>query len=337
MRPTNIIVGDLIGQGSFGSVFQAQYEDQDKAKVDSALKISQLGVPKKSYNVTDFLAWIREVVLGRYLPKTDKRLQSAVLLPRYFSLSPSDTPTGLIDPSLLHGPLEDLLKKSRDWVGVSVSRRGGESLQQWRRSRTPTAVLNVLKTVTEIVERLHAVGVAHQDLSLTNILITEDGEPELIDFGGAAFDRNNALVDARIQQEFTNVLSLCGKYIRLARATRKTRQKPPTEVIQQMGGIRMHEGSIFLDTQHHMGLPAILDDAAAPPFSLHRRLDACQVAKLTLVAYLEDERWQVSGNHHEVTTGFSKVDGLIREVFLRRCTTTAVLRLIDSMLETLTA
>ena len=43
----------------------------------------------------------------------------------------------------------------------------------------------IFKGVVEGVAYMHSIGVAHLDLKLTNIMLTLDGTPKIIDFGSA--------------------------------------------------------------------------------------------------------------------------------------------------------
>jgi len=69
-------------------------------------------------------------------------------------------------------PLSDLIKK--------------------RKKFSEGELLALIRPMGEGLERAHRVGVLHRDIKPANILIKEDGEPVLIDFGSARFDSGQA-------------------------------------------------------------------------------------------------------------------------------------------------
>jgi serine/threonine protein kinase len=69
-------------------------------------------------------------------------------------------------------PLSDLIKK--------------------RKKFSEADLLALIRPMGEGLERAHRVGVLHRDIKPANILIKEDGEPVLIDFGSARFDSGQA-------------------------------------------------------------------------------------------------------------------------------------------------
>jgi serine/threonine protein kinase len=69
-------------------------------------------------------------------------------------------------------PLSDLIKKKKKF--------------------SETELLGLIRPMGEGLERAHRVGVLHRDIKPANILIKENGEPVLIDFGSARFDSGQA-------------------------------------------------------------------------------------------------------------------------------------------------
>ena len=69
-------------------------------------------------------------------------------------------------------PLSDLIKKKRKF--------------------SESELLALIRPMGEGLERAHRVGVLHRDIKPANILIKENGEPVLIDFGSARFDSGQA-------------------------------------------------------------------------------------------------------------------------------------------------
>lgn len=68
----------------------------------------------------------------------------------------------------------------------------GVTFAAWIRAvtRTPREVITVMLRVAEAVSHAHDRGVLHRDLTPTNILVTEDGVPKVVDFGLAAPSQN---------------------------------------------------------------------------------------------------------------------------------------------------
>ncbi|MEO6113025.1 MAG: serine/threonine-protein kinase [Sphingomicrobium sp.] len=71
--------------------------------------------------------------------------------------------------------------------GVSLSKL----LKQGRRFNE-RSLWNIIRPISEGLERAHRVGVLHRDIKPPNILITEDSRPVLIDFGSARFEAAEA-------------------------------------------------------------------------------------------------------------------------------------------------
>ncbi|MEO6360124.1 MAG: serine/threonine-protein kinase [Sphingomicrobium sp.] len=71
--------------------------------------------------------------------------------------------------------------------GVSLSR----ALKDGRRFNE-RSLWDIIRPISEGLERAHRVGVLHRDIKPPNILITPDGRPVLIDFGSARFDTAEA-------------------------------------------------------------------------------------------------------------------------------------------------
>ena len=71
--------------------------------------------------------------------------------------------------------------------GTSLSR----ALKDGRRFNE-RSLWDIIRPISEGLERAHRVGVLHRDIKPPNILITPDGRPVLIDFGSARFDTAEA-------------------------------------------------------------------------------------------------------------------------------------------------
>jgi serine/threonine protein kinase len=75
----------------------------------------------------------------------------------------------------------------------------GWTLAQWieRTHPTPQEIIRVFVKIAAAVAYLHARGIFHRDLKLSNVLISKtDGEPVIIDFGAADFTQAPDLTDA---------------------------------------------------------------------------------------------------------------------------------------------
>ena len=71
--------------------------------------------------------------------------------------------------------------------GVSLSKL----LREGRRFNE-RSLWNIIKPISEGLDRAHRVGVLHRDIKPPNILITDDNRPVLIDFGSARFEAAEA-------------------------------------------------------------------------------------------------------------------------------------------------
>src|SRR5262249_22937193 len=58
----------------------------------------------------------------------------------------------------------------------------------------PRQAAELVRTLAEAVEHAHAQGVVHRDLKPANVLLTEDGQPKISDFGLARHERPGVTV-----------------------------------------------------------------------------------------------------------------------------------------------
>ncbi|WP_037583844.1 serine/threonine protein kinase [Stigmatella aurantiaca] len=74
----------------------------------------------------------------------------------------------------------------------------GYTLGQWveRTHPTPHEVAVLFLKLFDALEHLHGRGILHRDLSLRNIMVSQDGEPVIIDFGAADYAAAEELTDA---------------------------------------------------------------------------------------------------------------------------------------------
>ncbi|WP_093518413.1 serine/threonine protein kinase [Stigmatella erecta] len=74
----------------------------------------------------------------------------------------------------------------------------GYTLGQWveRTHPTPHEVAVLFLKLFDALEHLHGRGVLHRDLSLRNIMVSQEGEPVIIDFGAADYATAEELTDA---------------------------------------------------------------------------------------------------------------------------------------------
>ncbi|WP_225410284.1 serine/threonine protein kinase [Stigmatella hybrida] len=73
----------------------------------------------------------------------------------------------------------------------------GYTLARWveRTHPTPNEVVVLFLKLFDALEHMHAKKVLHRDLSLRNIMVTQDGEPVIIDFGAADYATAEDLTD----------------------------------------------------------------------------------------------------------------------------------------------
>lgn len=84
-----------------------------------------------------------------------------------------------------------------------------EILQESKKS-TKTPRKTIFKKIQDAIAKLHAIGIVHQDLYGRNILLNENDEPQIIDFGNALL--RDSTTDANWNAEKADELRILAIY-----------------------------------------------------------------------------------------------------------------------------
>jgi tetratricopeptide (TPR) repeat protein/predicted Ser/Thr protein kinase len=76
-------------------------------------------------------------------------------------------------------------RRSRPWFAMEFVQ--GRRLDVWAAQEQPTVAvrLEMLARVSDALQHAHQKGIVHRDIKPANILVTDDGQPKLVDFGVA--------------------------------------------------------------------------------------------------------------------------------------------------------
>lgn len=248
----------VLGHGGFGITYRALdrqlgREVALKEYLPAALAVRQDGttVMPRSPAAADDFSWgrARFVEEGRTLA----RLQKSPAIVRVFDFLEVNG-TAYIVMELVHGEtLEHLLH------------RGGPL--------SPAAVERLLWPLLDGLARVHAHGFLHRDIKPANILIDEEGDPTLIDFGAsraAIADRSSVLtavftpgyaaaeqVTSARQGPWTDIYALSATLYRAIRG------RPPPNVFDRMVADRYEPLELFRPPGFSLGLLQGIDAGLA--------------------------------------------------------------------------
>lgn len=172
LRPGTIlaerfVLGDLLGRGGFSLV----YEAEDRVRGDEVVvkEFAPDETPRREDGVIALAADEERAHMMR-----QRFLQEAAVLRRVRAQGIPSLRATFIENGTAYA-VTDLLSGAQTLDAV-LRRMGPLSLE---------AAENLLFSLLDILERVHAVGVLHRDIKPSNILITDRGEVRLIDFGAA--------------------------------------------------------------------------------------------------------------------------------------------------------
>ncbi len=66
----------------------------------------------------------------------------------------------------------------------------GIDLKQYIKMGKTLSFKKTVRTLIRVIENLHKIGILHRDMKPSNIIVKEDGEVVIIDFGSACFSKN---------------------------------------------------------------------------------------------------------------------------------------------------
>jgi tetratricopeptide (TPR) repeat protein/tRNA A-37 threonylcarbamoyl transferase component Bud32 len=143
----------VLGRGAMGTVYEAE---QETPRRRVAVKVLQPGLLSRSL-----------LERFRYEAEILGRLQHTGIA-QVYAAGTEQTPAG-----------------ERPWMamelvrGASVERYARESKLAWR------AVLELVARIADAVHHAHQRGIVHRDLKSANVLVQENGDPKVLDFGVA--------------------------------------------------------------------------------------------------------------------------------------------------------
>ena len=151
---TRYRLGELLGEGGFGSVYRAaQLNRYNQVTKEVCLKVTG-----------DQQSWHRESYFGELLADNRRVIQLLDSFPMPPQPGRSQMLYGLVFELARHGTIDDYLTRTG---------------KRWNSTRTRREIIALLK----VLDQLHGASATHRDLTPGNIFVCHNGILKLGDFG----------------------------------------------------------------------------------------------------------------------------------------------------------
>ena len=161
----------------------------------------------------------------------------------------------------------------------------------------PAELLKYGVQIADALARAHAAGIVHRDLKPGNIMVSDEGQVKLVDFGLAKLLDSNETTDADLTRPATTVTEdgrILGTVCYMSPEQAEARKTDARSDIFSFGAVlyEMATGHrAFLGRSKISTLAAILKSAPRPPTELNRRLPR-DLARIIERCLRKDPAWR---------------------------------------------